>query len=821
MKLRNLILTIAAAASPLAASAETKLEQGRWSIVNGDDNTLNISFDGTEAIINAYAEVTYRIAGTGRSGHISSLSVSPASVAVVPFEDEIGTGRALTRVYYDGTATMTQTLNLYDAAPYIIAQVVVAPDSDGAVIESNNMVALASDTRWQLPVGTGHRMLWVPFDNDGHGRYEVYDASRSMTSHEVACVFDPATRFGFVAGSVDHDKWKSGITIEGQLKRFVKNFKLLSGYTSATTRDFDWESNTAIPHGYVKGAKAESARYLVGFFDDWRTGMETFAETCATIAPPAPWEGGNPMGWSTWGVMMNHVNTPAVKETAQWIKDNLFDLGFHDKNDQTVISLDSFCDGWGMTSAEISQLGNKFLGKGTYTEGRVKKQGLDMRLGLYGGMVIWDWTFDGDVPGTGIGGVPTYKWGEALLKYNGRPHSLFNGGQYCAIDPTHPAFYHNMDHTLKRWAAYKIKYIKMDFINAGICEGDSWYNPEITTGVMAYNYGMKIIYELAQKYDMYIVESMAPLFPYQWAHGRRTCCDRFSELGESEYVMNAMTWAWWTDRLYAVNDPDQLVLHKDGHNKQETEGENRVRATTGVCTGAFIIGDSFSDKCVYTDDSNSHAKGDVVAYPEESKARALKIFGNADINAYVRENTGSFRPIDVSYTTSSQQAAYAYMRDTPGHVYVAVFNFSKGAPRNGSITFESIGIEPSNIKEIKELWTGEAVTPQSSVFTYSVPPADVRLFRITKVVSGIEDIVVDDDSRHSLSAVISGNECVVSANADMASVTLHDLSGRTLARVDDINHVHAAFDVNVQKGVYIVSAVMADGTMISQKVAAK
>lgn len=118
-----------------------------------------------------------------------------------------------------------------------------------------------------------------------------------------------------------------------------------------------------------------------------------------------------------------------------------------------------------------------------------------MRLGLYGGMVIWDWTFDGDVPGTGTGSVPSYKWGDALLKFNGKEHRLFQNSSYCAIDPTHPAFYHNMDATLKRWSAYKIKYIKMDFINAGICEGDSWYNPEITTGVMAYNYGMRIVYE--------------------------------------------------------------------------------------------------------------------------------------------------------------------------------------------------------------------------------------------------------------------------------------------------------------------------------------
>ncbi len=821
MKIKSLILTAAFTATAFAASGETRLEQGRWAIVNADDNTLDISFDGKEAILDAYAEATYRIAGTTATGHINTSAMTPKSVSIVGMEDEIGAGKALTRVYSDGTATLTQTLSLYDNSSFFIAQATVSADADGAVIESNHIVALATATRTQLPAGTSHRMLKVPFDNDGHGRYEVYDFSSEMTSHEVACVFDATTRFGFVAGSVDHDKWKSGIKVKGSYKRFIESFELLSGYTSQLTRDFDWQTNTVIPHGYVRGDKAESARYLVGFFDDWRNGLETFAETCAAIAPPAPWDGGNPMGWSTWGVMMDHVNTPAVKETAQWIKDNLYDLGFHDKNGQTVVSLDSFCDGWGMTSAEISQLGNKFLGKGTYTEGRVKKEGLDMRLGLYGGMVIWDWTFDSEVAGTGVGGAPSYKWGDALLRYDGRPHYLFNGGQYCAIDPTHPAFALNMEATLKRWAAYNIKYIKMDFINAGICEGDSWYDPEVTTGVMAYNYGMKIIYDLAVKYDMYIVESMAPLFPYRWAHGRRSCCDRFSELGESEYVMNAMTWGWWTDRLYSVNDPDQLVLHKDGYKQGETEGENRVRVTTGLCTGAFIIGDSFSDKCVYKSSGNGHTQGDVVAYPEASKARALKMFGNADINAYVREHTGSFRPVDGGSFTGSQQAAYIYMRDTPAHLYVAVFNFSKYLSRNGSITFESIGIEPSNIKEIKELWTGETVTPKTTTFDYSVPMADVRVSRISKALAGVDDIAVDKAVKPSVSAVISGNECVVSASAEMASISIYDLSGRCVAKAGGINHVQAVVGVNVQKGVYIVSVTMSDGSRLSERIAAR
>ncbi|MDE5657690.1 MAG: hypothetical protein K2I25_01370, partial [Muribaculaceae bacterium] len=71
MKIKSLILTAAFTATAFAASGETRLEQGRWAIVNADDNTLDISFDGKEAILDAYAEATYRIAGTSASGHIN------------------------------------------------------------------------------------------------------------------------------------------------------------------------------------------------------------------------------------------------------------------------------------------------------------------------------------------------------------------------------------------------------------------------------------------------------------------------------------------------------------------------------------------------------------------------------------------------------------------------------------------------------------------------------------------------------------------------------------------------------------------------------
>ena len=816
MKLTSTFLALGLA---LAASAQTNLNHANWTIDLSADNVLTIQQNGSDLFNNAFGEVTYRIAGNAQTATINTLGKAPESTSATDFSDELGSGKRLELVYTDGTARFIQSFNIYSDQPYMVAQGTVSA-IDGSRIESNHFIALATRDNVKPMSSSDVRMVSVPFDNDGHGRYCVFNLVCPITSYEVGYALNLSTGRGLIAGSIDHDKWKSGIEMDGTKSSTMTRLEMISGYTSAATRDYDNKQNIVYPHGYVKGTEVSSARFLVGLFDDWREGMNTFAESCATVCPPAPWDKGNPMGWSSWGVMMNHVKPKAVLETVKWMGDNLRPLGFHDNDNQCVVSLDSFCEGWGFSQAELISLHN-CLGTEPWRNGRDWADGLDMRLGMYGGMVIWDWTLDSTVEGCGQDGIPDYKWGDCALLVNGKTHSVA-GGSYLAIDPTHPAFKANVECYMKRWSEkYDIKYIKMDFINAGICEGDSWYDPEITTGVMAYSYGMKIIYDLAKKYDMYIVESMSPLFPYQYAHGRRTCCDRFSELDESEYVMNAMTWGWWTDRLYAVNDPDQLVLCKDGHNMQETLGVNRVRATTGVCTGAFIIGDSFSERCVYTD-GNGHKQGDVVAFPEESKKRALQIFGNADINEYVRENIGSFEPVDPERMTSGQQTCKIFRKENDQYVYVAIFNWDRNAAvRNATLRFDRLGIDPTNAGEIKELWLNEPVTRRPNYFSYEVPAGDCRVYRIAKKdFSGIEDVTADK-AESSLSAVITRTDCTVASPETISAVRVFDLSGKLMASADEINHMQASIPMTAAPGVYIVNATLASGVNVSTKVISK
>lgn len=763
-------------------SAETVITHGAWRVTVADDNTMTVAY-GDRVILNkAYASVTYNVLGSDTEKTINSEDVTlTPSVTSRATDDCFGHGTTYALKYRHDGGVMTQTLSFYNEQPYMIAQVSIASE-DGAAVQSRRLTALGSNTKSRPLEGVANRMLYVPFDNDGNqqARFTTAKLDDKNFSHEVTAVFNPDSRKGLVFGSVDHDTWKSLAYVSGHGGYDMTAMECRSGYTDALTRD-------ALPHGKVKGQAVGSARFLIGMFDDWRDGMETFADACLAVAPRQEWTEGNPMGWSSWGAAMEYVAFDGVVDVAHFIKDELYGKGFHDRNGQTVISIDAFGSD-NISNARFAAMGKKYFGIGEFKDGTVTGTGTNQRLGQYGGFfVAWDWNLSSTVEGS------QYTYKDIALRINGEVKGLeSNGGHGCPVDPTHPGVEANIKRTLEKWSKWNVKYIKVDFLNCGILEGDSWYNPNVTTGVQAYNYGMRILREEAAKYGMYVVESISPLFPYNYAHGRRVYCDTFSEIDETENTMTAITGGWWTSRLYSVNDPDQLVFYKRSNGK-ETEGENRARATSGMVTGAYVFGDNFSDKIVYNKDDGSHKAGDVVGWPDKSKEMALKIMGNEDVNEYVRENMGSFRPVEVSSSyLSSNGAAKIYVNDTDKHWYVAVFNFGNkyiGSTFSGTMSFDRLGIDASNVGAVKELWLNGEVTASVTGFSYSVPKADARVYRISKQFP---------DSSTGITET-TGN-----ADSEVVSTMAYDLLGRPV-------------NTATAKGMIVVRQQLSDGSYVTRK----
>ena len=95
-----------------------------------------------------------------------------------------------------------------------------------------------------------------------------------------------------------------------------------------------------------------------------------------------------------------------------------------------------------------------------------------------------------------------------------------------AMDPTHPAIKERIRETAERFKRLGYEYIKIDFLTHGCAEADYYYDPEVQTGMQAYNKGMA--YLLEQMEGMYITMAISPLFPSQYAHSscRSRCLGR-------------------------------------------------------------------------------------------------------------------------------------------------------------------------------------------------------------------------------------------------------------------------------------------------------
>lgn len=134
--------------------------------------------------------------------------------------------------------------------------------------------------------------------------------------------------------------------------------------------------------------------------------------------------------------------------------------------------------------------------------------------------------------------------------------------------------------------------ISLDFLNHGSQEADSWYDPNVTTGIQAYNVGMKHIAERCGD-DFFIDLSISPLFPAQHANARRISCDAWGEMWHTNYMMNSLSFGWWLDRVYTFNDPDHICMNI------QTDEENMQRMTSAVCTGFCMLGDNLSTEGSY------------------------------------------------------------------------------------------------------------------------------------------------------------------------------------------------------------------------------
>lgn len=587
----------------------------------------------------------------------------------------------------EGLPELRQEFDLYPRLSYFLSSVTLF---SRAPIASNHITVVSCDSSTNpdggasLDQGDTPQTLCVPYDNDAFVRYS---SSGGHTSYEVTAFYDNTSRHGFVLGSVTHDTWKTGITFDDVAGRHVGKIGVFGGIADKQTRDTQ-------PHGYVSGRVVKSPTILVGYFSDWRKGLEEYGWANAKIHPPLKWNGGVPFGWNSWMAYETKINEAIYLGISDFFKNSLVPRGFSDKG-VVYINLDAFWDN--MKDDQI---------KAAIAHVHANGQ----KAGIYWTpFVCWGNNLGMTMEGTNN----AYKYSDAVMRdSSGNPLPMLDGGY--PLDPSAPGTLARIDGELARFVGLGIDYIKLDFLSHGAMEGKH-YDPRVQTGEQAYAIGMqRIDDDLSEKKvgrPIFISLSIAPLFPSGYGDSRRIACDTWGWLANSEYLLNSLTYGWWEEGpLYRFTDPDNTELIERKPPTTEMEGQTRFNAS--VISGTVLL------------DSDPLLDAD-------AQARALKYLTNPEINALARIGH-AFHPVDGNTGTDADDT-FVY-HDPSGATYVAVFNFSGSASKAMSVDLSRIGLNASTAYDVHDLWSHTDRSASGSV-KFELLPAQSTIVRLTKIGS--------------------------------------------------------------------------------------
>lgn len=601
-------------------------------------------------------------AGVGlSSGYVKGINFSNRTWSVVSSNEVSVTSHAA------GLPDMIQYFTLDQSNSFLTSFSI-----SGTNVTANWMGPVVVDGTGAVNLGitNDNRALFVPFDNDHFVTYNSESINSSGTGAEVGAFYDNVSRNGLVVGSVTHDTWKSGVYWSGANNK-VNQLNVYGGYTCS------WD---VAPHGFVSGNVVSSPVIFVGFGPDWRTTMENFAAENTLLVPMLPWTNGVPFGWNSWGVTnyQNHLTYADAISVSDSIHTNLQPYGFTNRG-TVYVNLDSYWDN--LSSSQVQS----FV---THCHASGQKAGVYWAPFVYWGTLAQ--SSNAPVPGSG------FMYSDLILRTtNGA--AISNDGGF-ALDPTHAGTLSLINYEIGLFKGYGFDYVKLDFLTHGALEGVH-YNPGITTGIQAFNRGMS--YLLSQiNGSMFVSESIAPIFPYQYGNSRRIACDaESSEIANTAYTMNAVSCGWWlSGRLYQYNDPDILVFD-NGPNTNEAQS----RVINGSVTGLFLNGSILTNAA--------------------SVGLAQMCLTNAAINNVARIGQ-TFRPVDGATGTN---AAHILVRQDGPYWNLAVFNYTTGST-NETVNLGSAGLPAANYLATN-LWDGTSLLVSNS-FTVSLNARQAKLFRL-------------------------------------------------------------------------------------------
>jgi alpha-galactosidase len=705
----------------------------------------NVYFNGTKVITDAYA--------TAQSNNLySSLNYTTRTYSSSPVSDGLGSGtKHIISLSGNGLIPMEQVFYVYNNRSYFYTEISL----NGTGSNSYGMSPLISNNV-VLSSSGDNRVLNVPFDNDTFISYNAASLNNSVntSSSEVSAIYDNNSRNGLILGSIEHSDWKTGVQMVGSSGNTLSQLTLLGGFTQESiTRD-------KRGHGWVGvgATTCKSPKMMVGFFSDWRDGMEEYGKSNRIAEPPYVfnWTQPTPFGWNSWGSIQSSLNLTNAKGVVDFFANNL--QGFRNGN-TAYIDLDSYWDN--LNDTELKQFADYCKSKG-------------LKPGVY-----WAPFVDWGKTSRAVEGS-AYNYTDIWAKENGAYHDL-DGCR--ALDPTHPGTKQRIAYMIGRFKTAGFQMIKIDFLGHAAIEADSYYDGSVHTGMRAYRQGMEyLVDQLAGQ--MLVYAAISPnLATARYAHMRRIACDAYSSINDTQYTLNSTNYGWWQTYMYNYIDADHEVL------STATLGTNHARVASGMITGTVITGDNYSTTGQWT-------------------SVAQSLFQNQDVLDIAR-NGVAFRPVEANTGTGTSEL---FTRKVGNYLYLAVFNYGTSS-KSYSVSYSRIGL-PSGTYAMKELFSGTTTSINSSI-GFTLGASDAALYRITVGAGTLAEVkdnkVIPKDTTLSPKLIYYPNPVMSILKMDnpinISGVQLTAFgTGRTIKRFADINSKHYELNVNgLPTGYYILS----------------
>lgn len=693
---------------------------------NSKTGRLNLHFSNGVTINNAVAYINELSAG-----YITTSACKAHLITTDEFTNAGGKGIRMT-IRHSGNAadiTLIQQVLVYQDHPYLFTNLTaIKGDGDGGNIETRDISALAilpQENGKLTQPGAEPRFLDVPFDNDNWSHVIENSWSKAKpfngVSYEYASIYDNIKLTGLVMGSLSHDFWKTGITYHAATALgVIDSLKITDG---AATED-----NSALPpdyggndgthdhtlHGTMIGKSISSSVIYLGASDDVRKDFINYGKANVQINGSLSWKGPAPFYWNSFGVegVLGYEKVMMPKDVSK-ISDFIKTLSNFNQYTRPVMSIDSYDQ-----SIYTTELLTSF---GQFARRQHQE------LGFYFiPFALWSWK--NTVDNTKLQGTD-YPLSEIVLRDKNNQPIWYKDGQWgaLALDPTHPAVRQYVIHQLQKAKTIGAKFIKIDFLTAGALESTRRYNPNIRSGMQAYNYGMKMLKSLADSImgkDVFITEAISPMFPNQYAHTRFISTDVYSHLrddqpgfphyGSTESSLAYGSHLWWVQgTLWPYTNLDVTIMKNFQKNPDLSEQEVKVRLFAMMAMGSIL--------------------GDGSDYRNKIAADRAKVYlDNKNVCAFFNDPK-AFTPLKFADGASFDQQLAFYLPGTD--VLFSQFNFDTKKEFKETWSRKDVGLSNGEyvIKDYLSDQTIGKIEKNQDSFTINVPAGDAKMIRLIHV----------------------------------------------------------------------------------------